>query len=88
MSFIKAQLKAARDALGSKSFEYAKSCCESILENDDQNYNALVFLGLAESELGNPVGAQASYEKAIQIAPQNLSAYQVLAFDIGLIEIV
>lgn len=38
-SFVKQQLKTARDAIQSKNFEYAQGLCQDILENDSNNYN-------------------------------------------------
>jgi hypothetical protein len=38
-SFLKTQLKTAREAIANKNFEYAEGLCRDILENDSTNYN-------------------------------------------------
>ncbi|KAI8902631.1 hypothetical protein BC833DRAFT_293411 [Globomyces pollinis-pini] len=78
MSFLKTQLKAARDAINSKSYEYAQELCETILENDSSNYNACVFLGVAYQEQELFTKAIGIYEKAISISPTQPLAYQGL----------
>ncbi|KAJ3336586.1 Tetratricopeptide repeat protein 37, partial [Kappamyces sp. JEL0680] len=77
-SFVKTQLKAAREAIQGKNFEYGQQICQDILENDSDNYNALVFLGLCNVELNNLDESLKNYEKAISISPQLPLAYQGL----------
>lgn len=74
---IKRQLKAAREALNEKNYEYTESICESILENEPENYNGLVFYGLALKELGKYEKAIAIYRQAIGLNDSPL-AYQGL----------
>ncbi|KAJ3317460.1 Tetratricopeptide repeat protein 37 [Boothiomyces sp. JEL0866] len=78
MSFIKQQLKIAREAIAQKNFEYAQGLCETILENDPSNYNAAVFLGLACKELSLVNESRKAYETAIKISPLQTLAYQGL----------
>jgi Tfp pilus assembly protein PilF len=73
----KLQLKAARDALAQKNFDYAEQICQDILEFDPLNYNALVFQGVSLKELERPQDAKRSYEKAIESSPKQFLAYQV-----------
>ncbi|KAJ3268370.1 Superkiller protein 3 [Terramyces sp. JEL0728] len=78
MSFIKQQLKIAREAISQKNFEYAQGLCETILENDPSSYNAAVFLGLACKEQSLVRESRKAYETAIKISPQQPLAYQGL----------
>ncbi|KAJ3315870.1 Superkiller protein 3 [Boothiomyces sp. JEL0838] len=78
MSFIKQQLKIAREAIAQKNFEYAQGLCETILENDPSNYNAAVFLGLACKEQSLVDQSRKAYETAIRISPSQALAYQGL----------
>ena len=74
---VKIKLKGAREALDRKDFEFAREQCSQVLELDPANYNALVFLGLAEQNLVHYERSQEAYEKAIQVNAENLLAYQV-----------
>ncbi|KAK6098097.1 Superkiller protein 3 [Batrachochytrium dendrobatidis] len=77
-SFVKKQLKTAREALAAENYEYAETTCADILENDSTNYNALVFRGLALLQLGRTDESLASYNAAISAAPSQALAYQGL----------
>ena len=72
------QLKLARSAIAAKEFQEAKDRCESILETDANNYQALVFLGYSLSGLGNPKDALSTYRKATVISPELPLAWQGL----------
>lgn len=78
MAFVKKQLKTAREALESKNYEYCQGLCRDILENEE-NYTALVFLGLAELNLNDASASQVAYERAIKASPDIPLAYQGLA---------
>ncbi|EJD52731.1 TPR-like protein [Auricularia subglabra TFB-10046 SS5] len=51
-AFIKTKLKAARDLLGKKDYAGARDAANDVLSFEPENYNANVFLGLANLELG------------------------------------
>ena len=78
MSFVKTQLKAARNAIGDKNFEYCIEVCHQILENDAENYNALVFLGISLLETDQVEKSKAQYTKAIALNNNNILAYNGL----------
>jgi superkiller protein 3 len=44
MSFIKAKLKVARDAIGKKDYSTARDASLQVVEYDPANYNALAHL--------------------------------------------
>ena len=50
-----------------------------ILQYESKNYNALVFLGLCEAELGELKSAAEVYNSAIESSPNEPLAYQGLA---------
>ncbi|KAJ3014539.1 Tetratricopeptide repeat protein 37 [Thoreauomyces humboldtii] len=79
MSVVKRLLKSAREDIARKDYQSAKEYCEQILESDDQNYNALVFLGLAEQNLENVDASEKAYTRAVKLAPANPLALQGLA---------
>lgn len=76
-SFLKQQLKTAKQAIQDQNYEYSKAICEQILENVD-NYNALVFLGLSELKLNNHHQSQTAYQKAAKLSPEQALAFQGL----------
>ncbi|EJU03995.1 TPR-like protein [Dacryopinax primogenitus] len=78
-SYSKSKLKAARDAIQKKDWTTAKSAASQVLEYEAENYNALVFLGLACLELGEVDDAVKTYERAINIQPANPLAQQGLS---------
>ncbi|KZT56246.1 hypothetical protein CALCODRAFT_323866 [Calocera cornea HHB12733] len=78
-SFLKSKLKQARDALGKKDWPAAKAAAEQVLEYEKENYNALVFLGLACLELGEVEGGEKAYKQATTLQPANPLAHQGLS---------
>ena len=52
-------------------------CLQSVLKLDKNNYNALVFVGVAAAESDQPDKALAAYRKAIKLDSQQLLAWQV-----------
>ncbi|KAJ3264694.1 Superkiller protein 3, partial [Borealophlyctis nickersoniae] len=77
---LKSLLKTAREALNDKNYETARDTCTQILEDiDDKNYNALVFLGLANQNLDKFDDSEKAYRKAIDLNKESLLAYQGLA---------
>ncbi|KAH7108181.1 TPR-like protein [Auriculariales sp. MPI-PUGE-AT-0066] len=78
-SFIKNKLKSARELLAKKDYAAAKNAAEDVLSYEPDNYNANVFLGLSNLELGNKDAAEQAYRKATTIAPEQLLAWQGLS---------
>ncbi|KAJ3150781.1 Superkiller protein 3 [Geranomyces michiganensis] len=76
---VKRLLKSAREEIAKKDYELAKDYCNQVLESDSDNYNALVFLGLAEQNLNNAAGSEEAYRRAVKLAPTNPLALQGLA---------
>ncbi len=52
---------------------------QSLIDKDKKNYLGWVFTGAAAHELGNAMQAQAAYQKAIEIQPNQTHAWQGLA---------
>ncbi|VDB87360.1 unnamed protein product [Peniophora sp. CBMAI 1063] len=78
-AFVKGKLKLARDALQRKDYEAARDAASAVLEYEGANYNAKVFLGLAQSELGDVAGSEATYKEAIALNGAQPLAHQGLA---------
>ncbi|CAH1796878.1 unnamed protein product [Owenia fusiformis] len=75
----KQALKSARDAIRSKEFKDALKHCKSVLKHEGDNYNALVFVGVAAEGLEQPEQALAAYKRAAESDPKQLLAWQGLA---------
>lgn len=61
--------------------KYLVKCLfQNILKQDINNYNALVFLGVAAEGVNQPEEAQMAYKKAIDVDPTNILAWQVNKF--------
>ncbi|KAJ3091854.1 Superkiller protein 3 [Quaeritorhiza haematococci] len=75
---VKSLLKAARAAIDEKNFDNAKSLSTQVLDQQPDNYNAYIFLGLAEQNLNNFHGSEAAYRKAITLNPSSPLALQGL----------
>jgi tetratricopeptide (TPR) repeat protein len=79
MSSIKQLLIKARQAIDQQNYKEAKEICQDILTHFDENqYNALVFLGLSLSKLNCTEESVSVFEKAITLQPKTLLAYQVI----------
>ncbi|XP_022086951.1 tetratricopeptide repeat protein 37-like [Acanthaster planci] len=76
---VKQLLKNAREAIRNKEYKEALKHCKSVLKQDKNNYNALVFVGVAAAELDQPDQAVAAYKKAIETDQQQPLAWQGLA---------
>ena len=59
-------LKKAKLCIKDKDFDGALSICQDILEDDVSNYNALVFVGVAQAKLEKPVSQGREQEKKNQ----------------------
>ncbi|VEN48112.1 unnamed protein product [Callosobruchus maculatus] len=78
MEDAKAQLKCARLAIKNKDFETSLKISKSILKEDKNNYMALIFLGLSLQEVGQANQAPMAFQKAIELDPSNILAYNGL----------
>ncbi|TFK44590.1 superkiller protein 3 [Crucibulum laeve] len=79
MSFVKNQLKLARDALGKKDYVAAKKAANQVLDYEGDNYTAHVFLALSLLELGEFDESERIYRKAVELNPDQPLAYQGLS---------
>ncbi|XP_033749913.1 LOW QUALITY PROTEIN: tetratricopeptide repeat protein 37-like [Pecten maximus] len=76
---VKATLKNAREAIRNKEYKEALKHCKSVLAWDKNNYNALVFVGVAAEGLDQVDQAVKAYKRAIESAPGQALAWQGLA---------
>lgn len=53
---------------------------QAVLKQENNNYNAWVFIGVAATELQQLDQAQAAYAKATELEPEQLLAWQVYNF--------
>ncbi|KAG1145173.1 hypothetical protein G6F37_001194 [Rhizopus arrhizus] len=74
----KADLKAAREAIGAKNFSDAVKACKRVLLWEGENYNAWVFLGVAYTGLEDDQEAEEAYKRAIEINPDTMLAWHGL----------
>ncbi|RIA96123.1 hypothetical protein C1645_815807 [Glomus cerebriforme] len=79
MAFIKSALKNAREAINTKKFEDAIKECEKVIQYEPDNYNAHVFLGVANSKLNRISESEKAYLRAINIDGSGVLAWQGLA---------
>ncbi|KAI8975433.1 hypothetical protein BDF20DRAFT_606329 [Mycotypha africana] len=74
----KADLKAAREAIGKKEYTEAIKACKRVLLWEGENYNAWVFLGVAHTNLENDDEAEEAYKRAIEINSNNMLGWHGL----------
>ncbi|CAG8445910.1 7249_t:CDS:10, partial [Acaulospora colombiana] len=79
MYFIKTSLKNARDAIKAKNYEDVIKHCRNVLQFEADNYNAYVFLGVAQLNLNAFTESEQSYRRAIEINSAQPLAWQVVA---------
>ncbi|KAI3483579.1 hypothetical protein L1887_53495 [Cichorium endivia] len=77
-AYAKQKLKQSRDALAKKDWPAAADAATSVLEQEADNYNANVFLGLALLNQGKFDESEAAYIKATRDQPIQLLAWQGL----------
>lgn len=77
-AYAKQKLKQSRDALAKKDWPAAADAATSVLEQEADNYNANVFLGLALLNQGKFDESEAAYIKATRDQPTQLLAWQGL----------
>ncbi|KAI8480965.1 Tetratricopeptide repeat protein 37 [Branchiostoma belcheri] len=63
---------------GGRGFKPWPGTRRDVLNQDKNNYHALVFVGVAASELDQPDQAQAAYRRAAEAEPDQLLAWQGL----------
>ncbi|KAF9937373.1 Superkiller protein 3 [Modicella reniformis] len=69
MSTIKTNLKNAREAIASKSYDDALKFTQKVLDSEPENYMGLVLSGLACQNLGQATKGEEYFKKAITISP-------------------
>ncbi|PIK43922.1 putative tetratricopeptide repeat protein 37-like [Apostichopus japonicus] len=74
----KTALKAAKEAIKNKEYKEAIKHCKIVFKEDKASYNALVFVGVAASEMGQLEQGVAAYKKAIDVEPEQELAWQGL----------
>lgn len=77
-AYAKQKLKQSRDALAKKDWSAAAEAASSVLEQECDNYNANVFLGLALLNQEKFDESEAAYIKATRDQPTQLLAWQGL----------
>ncbi|CDS02072.1 related to antiviral protein SKI3 [Sporisorium scitamineum] len=77
-AYTKQKLMQSRDALAKKDWSSAAEAATSVLEQESDNYNANVFLGLALLNQEKFDQSEAAYLKATQDHPTQLLAWQGL----------
>ncbi|XP_076315267.1 tetratricopeptide repeat protein 37 [Tachypleus tridentatus] len=75
---VKMLLKQAREAIRDKDFKSALKHCKTVLKLDKNNYHAWVFIGAAAEEMGEVEQTLAAFNKAIDISPDQVLAWQGL----------
>ncbi|KAF9267372.1 superkiller protein 3 SKI3 [Marasmius fiardii PR-910] len=79
MSIVKTKLKTALESIGKKDYTTAKKAVLQVLDYEPDNYNANVFLGLTALELEEYEQSEQAYKKAIDLKPEQLTAWQGLS---------
>ncbi|GBB89353.1 hypothetical protein RclHR1_01600025 [Rhizophagus clarus] len=79
MATVKAALKSAREAIAAKNYDDAIKECERVLQYEEKNYNAFVFIGVAYSNSNRFSEGEQAYLRAIDIDYSNVLAWQGLA---------
>ncbi|KAI0268796.1 TPR-like protein [Gloeopeniophorella convolvens] len=77
-AFVKAKLKAARDAIGKKDYQTAHDTSLQVLDHEPENYNAKVFCALSLLELGRIDQSEQAYQSAIKLNKKQPLAWQGL----------
>ncbi|RHZ76177.1 hypothetical protein Glove_202g69 [Diversispora epigaea] len=78
MSFVKASLKNAKEAITTKKYEDAIKHCLKVLQFENSNYFAHVYLGVAYLNLNRHDESEQSYLRAIEIDHIHPLAWQGL----------
>ncbi|KAF4460478.1 hypothetical protein FALBO_12741 [Fusarium albosuccineum] len=78
MSGTKAALKAINDAIRQQKFDDAASKAKDLLQKDDKNYQAHIFLAFALDKKDKLDEAENTYRSATWLRPQEAQAWQGL----------
>jgi superkiller protein 3 len=78
MKDTKSILKEAREAIKNKHYDTSLKLCRQILNEEKNNYMALVFLGVSLQETGQLPKALSAFQGAIQANPSNCLAWNGL----------
>ncbi|XP_078313322.1 superkiller complex protein 3-like [Crassostrea virginica] len=76
---LKSALKNARESIKNKEFKEALRYCKEVLGQDKNNYNALVFVGVAADGLEQAEQALKAYRRAAEVEPNQPLAWQGLS---------
>jgi Tfp pilus assembly protein PilF len=69
-AYVKGRLKAAREQIAAKDWDKAAATARDALSFEASNYNALVFLAVALSNLGNIDESEELYLRAFEEHPE------------------
>ncbi|KAI9442528.1 TPR-like protein [Lactarius indigo] len=78
-ALLKSKLKAAKDALGKKDYQFAHDTSLQVLDYEPDNYHAKIFYGLSSLELGRIDQSEQTFQSAIKLNPQQLLGWQGLS---------
>lgn len=73
---IKKLLAQIHSHVSNKEYAVATKLSKEVLEVDPENYNALVFIGVASNAQGDTHSALESYQRAIDLRPEQPLAYK------------
>ncbi|XP_056022044.1 SKI3 subunit of superkiller complex protein-like [Ostrea edulis] len=76
---LKSALKSARECIKNKEYREALKHCKAILAQDKNNYNALVFVGVAADGLDQHEQTVKAYRRASEADPEQPLAWQGLS---------
>ncbi|KAJ3215141.1 Tetratricopeptide repeat protein 37 [Dinochytrium kinnereticum] len=74
----KSRLRAAKEAIGRKDFAASREIAASVISDDPENFNALIFFGLSTANLGLVSDSEDAYKKAIVVNSTSPLPYQGL----------
>ncbi|GAA6060942.1 hypothetical protein JCM10212_003850 [Sporobolomyces blumeae] len=74
--FVKPKLKALKECLGNKDWPGVEKNATAVLDFESNNYNARVFLALAQFHLEKYQESEEGYQKAIELNPSQPLARQ------------
>lgn len=75
MSNVKAALKAAKNAIDTKSWDEAINQAQNVLSVDKNNNFAHLFLGRAQQQKGRLDDSELAYRKAAELKPEDTQAW-------------
>lgn len=75
VSFVRSSLQQAEQQLRGRNFAAAATTCRSVLGVDNRNAPALQMLGIALAQSGDRDGAEAAFQRFLQINPRNAAVH-------------